>query len=133
MVLARRRGEDRRLRPARHDPAPAGHRPRAADGPARRQRPPADRRPRPGGPRNPGVTQAAGCRVPRRTRKPEALPPHPHVPRAAMLASLRKISLTQWILIAMAAGPLLGWATPEFAQQLRPLSAIFLRMFQSLI
>jgi proton glutamate symport protein len=50
-----------------------------------------------------------------------------------MLSFLRRISLTQWILIAMLLGTLVGWAFPESAQQLRPLSQIFLRMIKSLI
>jgi proton glutamate symport protein len=50
-----------------------------------------------------------------------------------MLTLLRRISLTQWILIAMVFGTLLGWAFPLVAQQLQPLSTIFLRMIKSLI
>jgi proton glutamate symport protein len=50
-----------------------------------------------------------------------------------MLSALRKPSLTQWILISMALGTLVGWAAPDFAQQLKPLSTIFLRMIKSLI
>ncbi|MSR32906.1 MAG: cation:dicarboxylase symporter family transporter [Gemmataceae bacterium] len=46
---------------------------------------------------------------------------------------LRKISLTQWILISMALGGVFGWAFPSTAQDLRPLSQIFLRMIKSLI
>jgi proton glutamate symport protein len=50
-----------------------------------------------------------------------------------MLTYLRKLSLTQWILISMAAGTLIGWLFPETAQQLKPFSTIFLRMIKSLI
>src|SRR5262245_63051362 len=50
-----------------------------------------------------------------------------------MLSTLRRLSLTQWILIAMVLGALVGWAFPEAAQQLKPLSTIFLRMIKSLI
>jgi len=50
-----------------------------------------------------------------------------------MFHTLRKVSLTKWILIAMALGTLVGWAWPDTAQQLRPLSVIFLRMIKSLI
>lgn len=50
-----------------------------------------------------------------------------------MFSSLRKVSLTKWILIAMAVGTVIGWAFPEFSQYLKPLSTIFLRMIKSLI
>ncbi|MGH7721187.1 MAG: dicarboxylate/amino acid:cation symporter [Gemmatimonadaceae bacterium] len=46
---------------------------------------------------------------------------------------LRRISLTQWILIAMGIGTFVGWAFPETAQSLRPLSTVFLRMIKSII
>ena len=46
---------------------------------------------------------------------------------------LRNRSLTQWILISMVLGTLIGWAFPESAQHLKPLSSIFLRMIKSLI
>jgi Na+/H+-dicarboxylate symporter len=47
--------------------------------------------------------------------------------------TLRRISLTKWILIAMVIGTFIGWAAPELAQSLRPLSQIFLRMIKSII
>ncbi len=50
-----------------------------------------------------------------------------------MLSILRRLSLTHWILIAMVLGTLIGWAFPEAAQYLKPLSTIFLRMIKSLI
>ena len=50
-----------------------------------------------------------------------------------MLTFLRNLSLTQWILISMAVGTLIGWAFPETSQLLKPLSTIFLRMIKSLI
>src|SRR5262245_5390855 len=50
-----------------------------------------------------------------------------------MLTFLRNRSLTQWIIIAMVVGVLVGWAFPESSQQLKPLSTIFLRMIKSLI
>src|SRR5215204_5469290 len=50
-----------------------------------------------------------------------------------MLSFLRRISLTQWILISMALGTLIGWAFPASAQELKPLSSIFLRLIKSLI
>jgi proton glutamate symport protein len=46
---------------------------------------------------------------------------------------LRRRSLTQWILIGMALGTLLGWLFPEFATGLRPISTTFLRMIKSII
>jgi len=50
-----------------------------------------------------------------------------------MLTFLRRISLTQWILISMVLGTLVGYAFPEASQYLKPLSQIFLRMIKSLI
>src|SRR5574339_393097 len=50
-----------------------------------------------------------------------------------MLSFLRRISLTQWILISMVLGTLVGWAFPHLSQDLKPLSTIFLRMIKSLI
>jgi proton glutamate symport protein len=46
---------------------------------------------------------------------------------------LNRISLTKWILIGMAIGVLIGWAFPDGAQQLKPLSTMFLRMIKSII
>jgi proton glutamate symport protein len=46
---------------------------------------------------------------------------------------LRKLSLTQWIMVSMVVGIGVGWASPEAAQELKPLSTIFLRMIKSLI
>jgi proton glutamate symport protein len=50
-----------------------------------------------------------------------------------MWERLKRISLTRWILIGMALGVLFGWAFPEAAQQVRPLSTTFLRMIKSII
>jgi proton glutamate symport protein len=50
-----------------------------------------------------------------------------------MWGFLRRITLTKWILIGMAVGVLIGWLAPDFAQSLRPLSTIFLRMIKSII
>ncbi|MDO8665227.1 MAG: cation:dicarboxylase symporter family transporter [Gemmatimonadales bacterium] len=50
-----------------------------------------------------------------------------------MWAFLRRRSLTQWILISMALGTLLGWAAPDVGTSLRPLSTMFLRMIKSII
>ena len=50
-----------------------------------------------------------------------------------MWALLRRLSLTHWIFIGMGAGILVGWAAPEFAAKLKPLSTIFLRMIKSIV
>jgi proton glutamate symport protein len=50
-----------------------------------------------------------------------------------MLAILRRVSFTQWILVSMAVGILLGWQFPTFAVELKPVSTIFLRLIKSLI
>ncbi|HET6230959.1 MAG TPA: cation:dicarboxylase symporter family transporter [Longimicrobiaceae bacterium] len=57
-----------------------------------------------------------------------------------MFKFLRRISLTQWILLAMVIGVLVGWLYPatdvpgQFAAtQLKPLSTVFLRMIKSVI
>ncbi len=46
---------------------------------------------------------------------------------------MRRISLTGWILLAMAAGILVGWLWPEVGRQLGPLSTIFLRLVKLLV
>jgi len=50
-----------------------------------------------------------------------------------MWAALKRVSLTQWILIAMAAGVLLGALAPDIGVKMKPLSTIFLRMIKSII
>jgi proton glutamate symport protein len=50
-----------------------------------------------------------------------------------MWALLRRVSLTHWIFIGMAAGILAGWLAPEFAASLKPLSTIFLRAIKSIV
>jgi proton glutamate symport protein len=50
-----------------------------------------------------------------------------------MLRILRRLSLTQWILIAMVVGCLIGWTCPQTSLELKPFSTIFLRMIKSLI
>jgi proton glutamate symport protein len=50
-----------------------------------------------------------------------------------MVNSIRRISLTQWIIISMIVGVLLGWLAPGVAVTLKPLSTIFLSMIKSLI
>jgi proton glutamate symport protein len=46
---------------------------------------------------------------------------------------LRRISLTQWILIGMVVGVAVGIEAPDVALQLQPLSSIFLRLIKSII
>ncbi|MCC7499467.1 MAG: cation:dicarboxylase symporter family transporter [Bryobacterales bacterium] len=46
---------------------------------------------------------------------------------------MKRLSLTTWIFIAMAAGVVLGVAAPGVARQLSPLSTIFLRLIRSII
>lgn len=46
---------------------------------------------------------------------------------------MRRISLTGWIFVGMAAGIVLGVLTPGFAQGLAPVSNIFLRLIKSII
>jgi proton glutamate symport protein len=47
--------------------------------------------------------------------------------------TLKRVSLTTWILLAMVAGVLIGWLAPSFAESLKPLSTVFLRMIKSII
>jgi len=47
--------------------------------------------------------------------------------------TIRRVSLTQWIVVAMVAGVVVGVRFPDGAQQLRPLSTIFLRIIKSII
>ena len=44
-----------------------------------------------------------------------------------------RLSLTQWIFIGMGVGLILGWAAPEFAVDLRPLSTIFIRLIKCIV
>ena len=46
---------------------------------------------------------------------------------------LPKLSLTQLIFVGMAIGLFLGWAFPDIAVELRPLSTIFIRLIKTLI
>src|SRR3954469_5142658 len=50
-----------------------------------------------------------------------------------ILRSLRRISLTSWIMISMVVGVLIGVYAPHFATAIKPLSAVFLRMIKSII
>src|SRR5215813_10512131 len=46
---------------------------------------------------------------------------------------MKRLSLTAWIFIGMAAGVALGILAPDFAKQLGILSTIFLRLIRSII
>src|SRR5437773_1929920 len=46
---------------------------------------------------------------------------------------MKRISLTAWIFIGMAAGVALGMFAPDFAKQLGLMSTIFLRLIRSII
>ena len=50
-----------------------------------------------------------------------------------MYRLLRRVSLTQWILFSMVFGVVIGVLAPDFAQSLKPLSTVFLRMIKSII
>ncbi|MFA6546257.1 MAG: cation:dicarboxylase symporter family transporter, partial [Limisphaerales bacterium] len=55
-----------------------------------------------------------------------------------MWTRLRRISLTQWILISMLAGILIGWAFPEsahpeLARNLKVVSKLFLNLIKCII
>src|SRR5262252_8041845 len=46
---------------------------------------------------------------------------------------LRRISLTQWILLSMVVGILTGWLFPQQAQSLQIISTIFLRLIKCIL
>ena len=46
---------------------------------------------------------------------------------------MKRLSLTSWIFIGMAAGVLLGVVTPDIARQLGPLASVFLRLIRSIV
>lgn len=50
-----------------------------------------------------------------------------------MWSFLRARTLTQWIVVAMVGGILLGWLAPDVGQALKPLSTVFLRMIKSIV
>lgn len=50
-----------------------------------------------------------------------------------MIALLKKISLTQWILIAIVIGGFIGWRFPQGAQELQFLSTIFLHLIKCIV
>jgi proton glutamate symport protein len=50
-----------------------------------------------------------------------------------MIQLLRRIGLTQWIIISMVIGLLVGWLFPEQSQHLKVVSNIFLRLIKCII
>lgn len=50
-----------------------------------------------------------------------------------MLQLFRRIGLTQWIIISMVIGLLIGWIFPEQSQHLKVISNIFLRLIKCII
>ena len=50
-----------------------------------------------------------------------------------MWTSLKRITQTQWIIISVILGILIGWLSPDVAKQLAPASHIFLRLIKSLV
>jgi len=46
---------------------------------------------------------------------------------------LKRISLTQWIMISMVIGALIGWLAPHVGAELKPASTVFLRMIKSIV
>src|SRR5512135_2690942 len=50
-----------------------------------------------------------------------------------MWAFLRRRTLTQWIMVGMVLGVILGAAAPDFSVSLQPAYTIFLRMIKSII
>lgn len=50
-----------------------------------------------------------------------------------MVDLLRRVSLTQWILLSMVAGVLFGWAAPEQAVEMKVVSTLFLKMIKCIL
>jgi proton glutamate symport protein len=50
-----------------------------------------------------------------------------------MWAFLRARTLTQWIVVGMVAGTVLGWLAPDAGMAIKPLSDVFLRMIKSIV
>lgn len=50
-----------------------------------------------------------------------------------ILRTLKKVSLTKWILVSMVIGVIIGATAPEFSANLKVFSNIFLRMIKSII
>src|SRR5450759_2443313 len=50
-----------------------------------------------------------------------------------MVAFVKRVTLTKWIIIAMIVGVFLGWLRPAFAESFKPLATMFLRIIKSII
>jgi proton glutamate symport protein len=50
-----------------------------------------------------------------------------------MWAFLRARTLTQWIVVGMVAGTMLGWLAPDAGMAIKPLTDVFLRMIKSIV
>lgn len=50
-----------------------------------------------------------------------------------MLSAVRRVTLSQWIVVSVIAGVALGALAPDFSESLKPLATIFLRMIKSLV
>src|SRR3954466_8334938 len=50
-----------------------------------------------------------------------------------MIAWLRRISLSQWIVLAMVLGIIFGWQFPESARQTKIISTLFLHLIKCII
>ena len=50
-----------------------------------------------------------------------------------MIALLRRVSLTRWIVISMVVGLVIGWLFPAWSQNLKVISSIFLRLIKCLV
>jgi len=51
----------------------------------------------------------------------------------AVWQSLRRVSLTHWILFSMVAGVLIGWRFPGEAQELKVISTVFLKLIKCIL
>jgi proton glutamate symport protein len=50
-----------------------------------------------------------------------------------MMSLLKRTTLTQWIIVSMIVGVIIGVIAPPFAESLKPLANVFLRMIKSII
>jgi proton glutamate symport protein len=55
------------------------------------------------------------------------------IPAIYVIARLRRITLSQWILLAMVAGILVGWLWPETGKHLKIASTVFLHLIKCIV